>query len=180
VAEIKKLGRDSVGVIADVTDLFAVENMIRVSVEALGPLNVIVANAGIAAFMPMIEFPEGLAKKMFEVNVFGVYYCYLAASKQFIKQGTGGKLIGAARYTYPPDGPQTQRKDPDYDIKAWQHIKRFRGWACTVVQNLLFEGLPRLLLRRWQLTGSQRPRTLLELWIRTSGTWYLGVFKIQI
>jgi hypothetical protein len=30
--------------------------------------------------------------------VFGVFNCYSAAAKQMIKQGTGGKIIGAARF----------------------------------------------------------------------------------
>jgi NAD(P)-dependent dehydrogenase (short-subunit alcohol dehydrogenase family) len=37
-------------------------------------------------------------RRMFEVNVFGVFNSYSAAAKQMIKQGTGGKLVGCARY----------------------------------------------------------------------------------
>jgi len=39
---------------------------------------------------------EDDVRRMFEVNVFGVFNCYSAAAKQMIKQGGGGKLIGAA------------------------------------------------------------------------------------
>jgi NAD(P)-dependent dehydrogenase (short-subunit alcohol dehydrogenase family) len=35
-------------------------------------------------------------QRIFSVNVIGVFHCYTVAAKQMIKQGSGGKLIGAA------------------------------------------------------------------------------------
>jgi short-subunit dehydrogenase len=56
-----------------------------------------IANAGIAQVKALLDLTEQDLKRMFEVNVFGVYNCYSAAAKQMIKQGTGGKLLAAAR-----------------------------------------------------------------------------------
>lgn len=56
-----------------------------------------VANAGIAQVKPVLDLTEEDVKRMFEVNVFGVFHCYSIAARQMIKQGGGGKLIGCAR-----------------------------------------------------------------------------------
>lgn len=55
-----------------------------------------IANAGIAQVKALLDLTEADVKRMFEVNVFGVFNCYSTAAKQIIKQGTGGKIIGAA------------------------------------------------------------------------------------
>jgi len=96
VKEIQSLGRQSYGHIADVSKLAEVEALIAASVENLGPLNVMIANAGIAQVKALLDLSEDDVRRMFEVNVFGVFNCYSAAAKQMIKQGGGGKIIGAA------------------------------------------------------------------------------------
>lgn len=55
-----------------------------------------VANAGIAQVKALLDLTEDDFRRMFEVNVFGVQNCYAVAAKQMIKQGNGGKIIGAA------------------------------------------------------------------------------------
>lgn len=105
VSEIKALGRDSIGHIADVSKLNEVETLISTCVETLGPLTVMVANAGIAQLKPFLEMTEADIQMIFAVNLFGVFNCYSAAAKQMIKQGSGGKIIGAASiaaYKGPP------------------------------------------------------------------------------
>lgn len=98
VKEIQALGRQSYGHAADVSKLSEVEALIEASVQHLGPLNVMIANAGIAQVKALLDLSEDDVRRMFEVNVFGVFNCYSAAAKQMIKQGTGGKLVGCARY----------------------------------------------------------------------------------
>lgn len=61
-----------------------------------------VANAGIAQVKPVLDLTDADVKRMFDVNVFGVFNCYSVAAKQLIKQGGGGKLIGCARFVYIP------------------------------------------------------------------------------
>lgn len=58
-------------------------------------LDVMVANAGIVQVKPLIEITEMDLKKMFSVNVFGVFYCIQAAAKHMIQQ-KGGKIITAS------------------------------------------------------------------------------------
>jgi NAD(P)-dependent dehydrogenase (short-subunit alcohol dehydrogenase family) len=98
VKEIQAIGRQSYGHAADVSKLSEVEGLIEASVKHLGPLNVMIANAGIAQVKALLDLTEDDVRRMFEVNVFGVFNCYSAGAKQMIKQSTGGKLVGCARY----------------------------------------------------------------------------------
>ncbi|KAF2262115.1 acetoin dehydrogenase-like protein, partial [Lojkania enalia] len=96
VSEIKSMGQKAFPFLTDVSKLQEVEKMVEASVSELGPLNTMVANAGIAQVKAFLDLTEQDMKQMFEVNVFGVYNCYTAAAKQMIKQGGGGKLLAAA------------------------------------------------------------------------------------
>ncbi|KAF2199433.1 NAD(P)-binding protein [Delitschia confertaspora ATCC 74209] len=93
---IKSMGRNSFPFLADVSNPEEVESMVEASVSELGPLNTMVANAGIAQVKALLDLTEQDLKRMFEVNVYGIFNCYSSAAKQIIKQGTGGKLLGAA------------------------------------------------------------------------------------
>lgn len=64
-----------------------------------------IANAGIAQVKALLDLTEDDVRRMFEVNVFGVFNCYSAAAKQMIKQGGGGKIVGAARFVLPYPHP---------------------------------------------------------------------------
>jgi NAD(P)-dependent dehydrogenase (short-subunit alcohol dehydrogenase family) len=92
----------AIGVVADVTKSSEVQAMIQESVDKLGPLTVMCANAGIAQVAPMLEISDDDFTRMFDVNVRGVWNCYTHAARQMIKQGpveegsSGYKIIGCA------------------------------------------------------------------------------------
>ncbi|UQC87817.1 acetoin reductase [Colletotrichum lupini] len=99
--QIRDLGRRVVVATADVRKLSEVQAMIDKTVGELGPLNTMIANAGIAQVKPLLDLTEEEFENMFRVNVFGVQNCYQAAAKQLIKQGnckpeSPGKIIGCS------------------------------------------------------------------------------------
>lgn len=94
-AEIQTRGRKALIVVADVSNAGEVELMVSQTAEKLGQLNVMVANAGICAFGPFLTTSVEDWDKLFAVNARGVFLCYQYAAKQMIKQGSGGKIIGA-------------------------------------------------------------------------------------
>ena len=96
-SEIEKIGRKSQAVEVDVRIRDEVEKMVASHVENIGPLFTMVANAGICQVKPALEVTEDDMRRMFEVNVFGVFNCYQVAAKQMIRQGTQGRLIGCSR-----------------------------------------------------------------------------------
>ncbi|KIW08873.1 uncharacterized protein PV09_00797 [Verruconis gallopava] len=96
VAQIRSKGRKATGFVADVSKLSEVDDMVQHSVSELGNLDTMVANAGIAQVKALLDLNEKDLRRMFEVNVFGVYNCYVSAARQMIAQKTPGKLIGCA------------------------------------------------------------------------------------
>ncbi len=95
-SEIRALGRKSAVVLADVTQASQIAKAFQDAVDHLGNLSVAVANAGIARVESLLDLSPEAWDRMFEINVRGVFLTYQAAARQFIKQGTGGKIIGAA------------------------------------------------------------------------------------
>ncbi|EXJ95451.1 hypothetical protein A1O1_00573 [Capronia coronata CBS 617.96] len=92
----------AIGVVADVTSSTQVQNLIQESVDKLGPLHVMVANAGIAQVAPALDISDEDVQRMFNVNFMGVWLCYTHAARQMIKQGpvaegsSSYKILGAA------------------------------------------------------------------------------------
>lgn len=71
--------------------------MVEASVDSLGSLNVMVANAGIAKMQLGMDVQEADLQRILKVNFYGVVYSDQVAARQFIKQRSGGKIINAAR-----------------------------------------------------------------------------------
>ncbi len=63
----------------DVADRWAVDDAVAQSIDALGGLDVVVANAGIAAQMPVIGGDPAILRRTLEVNVLGVHHTLSAA-----------------------------------------------------------------------------------------------------
>jgi meso-butanediol dehydrogenase/(S,S)-butanediol dehydrogenase/diacetyl reductase len=94
--EIRGAGRRTATVVADVSVPDEVENMVGRVADELGHLDVMVANAGIAQVAPLLEVTPEQFDGLMAVNLRGVFLCYTAAARQMIRQGGGGKIIGAA------------------------------------------------------------------------------------
>ena len=63
----------------DVTDREQVEAAVESLVERLGELDVVVANAGVAAQLPLVGGDPAVFERTLAVNTFGVYYTLRAA-----------------------------------------------------------------------------------------------------
>ncbi|KAF8684284.1 KR domain [Rhizoctonia solani] len=94
--EIQALGRKSLSLIADVSKEQEVKDAVKHTVEILGGLDVMVANAGIYQAASMFDVSDELLDKVLGTNLKGVLYSYRAAALQMIQQGRGGRIIGAS------------------------------------------------------------------------------------
>ncbi|KAI3614195.1 hypothetical protein WG66_000178 [Moniliophthora roreri] len=94
--EIRGMKRRSSVHVADVSKEEEVKNMVAQVVETHGALHVMVANAGIGRYMPILEESVEEFDRVFSVNVRGTFLCYKYAAKQMIAQGEGGRIIGAS------------------------------------------------------------------------------------
>ncbi|MGB2079432.1 MAG: 2-dehydro-3-deoxy-D-gluconate 5-dehydrogenase KduD [Vibrio sp.] len=70
--------------------------IIEQAVEAFGKVDILVNNAGIIRRQDAVEFSEQDWDDVMNINSKTVFFMAQAAAKQFIKQGTGGKIINIA------------------------------------------------------------------------------------
>lgn len=94
--ELRATGATVTTAVADVSQSEQVKEMVAKVAADQGALNVMVANAGIARVTSLLEMDAAEWDQVMAVNVRGTFLCYQAAAEQMIKQGKGGKIIGAA------------------------------------------------------------------------------------
>ncbi|KAJ9606375.1 hypothetical protein H2200_009336 [Cladophialophora chaetospira] len=96
VKEIEAGGGRAMGIAADVTKRAEVQSLVDKATEQLGPLQVMVANAGLAHADPIFELTEEHVQRILNVNIAGVFNCYVVAGKKMVEQRKGGKIIAAS------------------------------------------------------------------------------------
>ena len=85
-------GGKAIAVDLDVTDPVRVGEMLEEVTERLGPVDVLVNNAGVCYHRPAAEVPREEWLDTFEVNVHGLWYCAQAVGRQMIERG-GGVIV---------------------------------------------------------------------------------------
>ena len=93
--ELEEHGVRAAALTGDVSDPDSVRRLVADTADELGSLDVFVANAGIAQTKALLDVTPEEYDKVHAVNGRGVFLCYTEAARQMIKQGTGGKIIGA-------------------------------------------------------------------------------------
>jgi len=89
--DISSSGGKAIAVTLDVTDRESVERMIEEVTELLGPVDVLVNNAGLCYHRPAAEVPEDEWMDVFDVNVHGLWNCAQSVGRRMI--GNGGGVI---------------------------------------------------------------------------------------
>ncbi len=79
----------TVAVALDVTDVAGIERAVRDAEAALGPLDVLVANAGIAIRKPSLELTEEDWDRVLDVDLKGVFFSCQAAGRGMVERGRG-------------------------------------------------------------------------------------------
>ena len=81
---------------ADVSVPEDAQRMVEESVEAFGSLNVLINNAGIGSFAPLMDLDVAEFRRIMDTNVFGAMLAGQAAARHFIANGPGGNIINIA------------------------------------------------------------------------------------
>ena len=74
---------------ADVTDRASIDAMVERVGEELGPVDVLVNNAGTCVHRPALDVPEDEWRAVWDVNVDGLWNCCQAVGAQMVERGTG-------------------------------------------------------------------------------------------
>lgn len=87
LSEVAASCGDALAVVCDVRDRGQVEAAVEAAVENLGGLDVVVANAGVAAQLPIVGGNPEVFERTVEVNLLGVYYTLRAAGPHIAHPG---------------------------------------------------------------------------------------------
>ncbi len=96
VDEIESLGRQSLGLISDVSDSAQVGDMVQRTLEQFGKIDILVNNAGSRPGrdrVPVVDLEEDAFDEVMRVNVRGTYLCSKAVARHMIQEDSGGKII---------------------------------------------------------------------------------------
>jgi NAD(P)-dependent dehydrogenase (short-subunit alcohol dehydrogenase family) len=89
VRAAQELGADTIGLPLDVTDRTSFDGFLQQVESRLGPLDVLINNAGIMPIGPFVEETDATAKRMVDINLHGVIYGSKLALRRFQARGRG-------------------------------------------------------------------------------------------
>jgi 3-oxoacyl-[acyl-carrier protein] reductase len=142
--EIESHGRRGFAFAADVRDAAAVEAMVRGAAHALGALDIVVANAGVATrFEPVHEVEIGYWQRILDTDLNGVFYTIHAALPILRAQGSGVILSIssiAADACGANGGPYVAAKAA---VNALTTVVARENAACGIRANVIAPGLVR-------------------------------------
>ena len=90
------LGDKFYNVIADLSSVDVIPEIIEKTLAKFGRVDILVNNAGIIKRQDSLEFSEENWDSVLNVNLKTVFFLTQAVAKQFVKQGNGGKIINIA------------------------------------------------------------------------------------
>ncbi len=90
------LGDGFYNIIADLSGLDSVDKIVKQATEKFGRIDILVNNAGLIKRCDSLEFSEEDWDSVMNVNLKTAFFLSQAAARQFVKQGSGGKIINIA------------------------------------------------------------------------------------
>ena len=85
----QELGSGTIGLPLDVTDRDSFDGFLGEVESRLGPLDVLINNAGIMPIGPFVSESDDTAQRMIDINLFGVIFGSKLALERFIPRGRG-------------------------------------------------------------------------------------------
>ena len=83
----------------DSSNLEFIQSMVDLAVKEYKKLDIVIANAGITLFGDFLTYSPESFNAVLQVNLAGTFFLAQAASKQMIKQGSGGSLLFTSSVT---------------------------------------------------------------------------------
>lgn len=95
-AAVEATGRRFLSVSADLSTPANFDAVIEAAVSAFGAIHILVNNAGITRRKPALDFSEEEWNAVISVNQTAVFFNAQRAVRQFVRQGTPGKIVNIA------------------------------------------------------------------------------------
>ncbi len=95
-AHMKEIGKKFVGVVANLMTLDPIDTIVETAVKEFGHVDILCNNAGIIRRQDSIEFTVENWDDVMNINIRTLFFLSQAVAKQYMKQGTGGKIISVA------------------------------------------------------------------------------------
>jgi 3-hydroxybutyrate dehydrogenase len=86
-------GRGAIGIAMDVTDEAQVDEGFARTQGELGPVDILVSNAGVQIISPLVDLSFADWKRMLAIHMDGAFLTSRAAMRQMIEAGRGGSII---------------------------------------------------------------------------------------
>jgi 2-deoxy-D-gluconate 3-dehydrogenase len=96
MAQVQALGRKFLDVRKNLSDTSALPGIVQEALTLTGRIDILVNNAGIIRRADAINFSESDWDDVVNLNLKNVFFLAQAAARQFIAQGTGGKIVNIA------------------------------------------------------------------------------------
>lgn len=96
VSRIEKIGRRAVAVEMDVTDGEGIHRAVEQAEHVLGPIHVLVNNAGVALPKPVLENDENDWDYIVGTNLKGAFFVAREVARHMVERGQGGNIINNA------------------------------------------------------------------------------------
>ena len=95
-AQIEQLGRRFLDLRANLSDIACIEGLVNQAKQLTGRVDILVNNAGIIRREDAIKFSEKDWDDVIDINLKSVFFFAQAVARQFMAQGSGGKIINVA------------------------------------------------------------------------------------
>jgi 3-oxoacyl-[acyl-carrier protein] reductase len=94
--EITADGGRATSVALDVTDRASIAQAVSAAEAALGPIDVLINNAGVAVSRPILEQTEDDWDRVLDTNLKGAFFTAQAVAKRMVERGQGGVIVNVA------------------------------------------------------------------------------------
>jgi NAD(P)-dependent dehydrogenase (short-subunit alcohol dehydrogenase family) len=96
VEDVRKLGRNAVQVMVDVSDRSQIQAAMREALREFGKVDVLVNSAGTIIRKPSVEMTEEEWSQVIDLNLKGTFFFCQEVAREMIARNQGGKIINIA------------------------------------------------------------------------------------
>jgi len=96
VQDVEKAGRRAVAIAADVSRSADVARLVAETERALGPIDVLINNAGVFPRSPFLELTEAEWDLVHGVNLRGAFLCAQAVARRLVARAAPGAIVNLA------------------------------------------------------------------------------------